>query len=81
MSEENCETVKILFKAIRNKRRGMLKSGVVLHDNARPHTAPLLEHFNWELSDHTSYSPDLAPKRLPRVYLPEELVGITALQQ
>jgi hypothetical protein len=31
------------------------------HDNARQHTAAhiraLLEHFNWELSDH----PDLAP--------------------
>jgi transposase len=38
---------------------------VLLHDNARPHTAAhirtLLEHFNWELSDHPPYSPDLAP--------------------
>jgi hypothetical protein len=46
----------------------MLTSGVVLlHDNARPHTStaartpPLLEHFNWELFDHSPYSPDLAP--------------------
>jgi histone-lysine N-methyltransferase SETMAR len=43
----------------------MLISGVVLlHDNARPHTAAgtraLLEHFSWELFDHLSYSPDLA---------------------
>jgi hypothetical protein len=41
----------------KKKRRGMLKFGVVLlHDNALPHTAArtraLLEHFNWELSDH-----------------------------
>jgi transposase len=44
----------------------MLTSVVVLlHDNARPHTAArtraLLEHFDWELFDHTPYSPDLAP--------------------
>jgi transposase len=44
----------------------MLISGVVLlHDNARPHTAAriraLLQHFNWELSDHPPYSHDLAP--------------------
>jgi hypothetical protein len=39
-------------------------SVVLLHDNARPHTVArtraLLEHFNWELFDHHSYSPDLA---------------------
>jgi histone-lysine N-methyltransferase SETMAR len=37
---------------------------VLLHDNARPHTAArtraLLGHFNWELFDHFPYSPDLA---------------------
>jgi hypothetical protein len=34
------ETLKILRRAIQNKRRGMLTSGVVhLQDNARPHTA------------------------------------------
>jgi transposase len=45
----------------------MLTSGaVILHDNARQHTAAriraLLEHFNWELFDHTPYIPDLAPR-------------------
>jgi histone-lysine N-methyltransferase SETMAR len=39
-------------------------SAVLLHDNARPHTAAhtraLLEHFNWELFDQPSYSSDLA---------------------
>jgi hypothetical protein len=44
----------------------MLTSGVVLlHGNARPvtaaHTGALLELFNWEVFDHFSYSPDLAP--------------------
>jgi transposase len=46
--------------------RGMLTHGIViLHDNARLHTAvrtrTLLEHFNWELFYHPPYSPDLAP--------------------
>jgi hypothetical protein len=41
----------------------------------------LLEHFNWELFAHPPYSPDLAPSDKPPVYLPEELDGITALQQ
>jgi hypothetical protein len=61
-----CETLKELIWAIKKKRRGMMTSGVVLlHNNTRPHTAAcvraLLEHFNWELSDHPHYSPDLAP--------------------
>jgi hypothetical protein len=43
----------------------MLTKGVILHDNARPHTAArtnaLIKLFNWEISDHPSYIPDLAP--------------------
>jgi len=39
--------------------------GFVFYDNARPHTAnrtrELLDHFGWEVFDHPSYSPDLAP--------------------
>ncbi|KAJ4450865.1 hypothetical protein ANN_02297 [Periplaneta americana] len=38
---------------------------VLLHDNARPHTArctaAVLTEFGWELFDHSPYSPDLAP--------------------
>jgi hypothetical protein len=58
-SEVYCGTLKILCRAIQNKRRGMLTSGVeLLHDNARPRmstatpTRALLKHFNWELFDH-----------------------------
>jgi DNA-binding helix-hairpin-helix protein with protein kinase domain len=59
----------------------MLTSGVMfLYDNACPHTTActeaLLEHFNWELFD----CPACIPEQLSPVYLPEELVGITALQ-
>jgi len=44
----------------------MLRKGIVLlHDNARPHTAAhtyaLITLFNWEIFDHPPYSPDLAP--------------------
>jgi hypothetical protein len=39
---------------------------VLLRDSARPHAATrhtrtLLEHLNWELSDHRPYSPDIIP--------------------
>lgn len=61
-----CETLKKLRRAIQNKRRGMLSRGIVLlHDNARPHTAKrtqdLIASFGWEQLDHPPYSPDLAP--------------------
>jgi histone-lysine N-methyltransferase SETMAR len=48
------------------ERRGMHTKGVVLlHDNARPHTAArtnaLIKLFNWDIFDHPSYIPDLVP--------------------
>jgi histone-lysine N-methyltransferase SETMAR len=44
----------------------MLTKGVVLlHNNARPHTAActaaLIKVFNWEIFDHPRHSLDLAP--------------------
>jgi transposase len=47
-------------------RRGMLTKGIVLlHYNARLHTAAytnaLIKLFNWEIFDHPPYSPDLVP--------------------
>jgi len=43
----------------------MLTKGVVLlHDNARPHTAArtnaLMKLFNWDIFDPNLYSPDMA---------------------
>ncbi|KAJ4436137.1 hypothetical protein ANN_18764 [Periplaneta americana] len=65
-ADRYCETLRKLRCAIQNKRRGMLTAGVVLlHDNARPHTAwrtaAVLTEFGWVLFDHPPYSPDLAP--------------------
>ena len=50
--------------AIKSKRPGMLTDGIILlHDNARPHTASLVrdkfQRFVWETLEHPSYSPDL----------------------
>ncbi|KAJ4447820.1 hypothetical protein ANN_09828 [Periplaneta americana] len=65
-ADRYCETLRKLRLAIQNKRRGMLTAGVVLlHDNARPHTArrtaAVLTEFGWELFHHLPYSPDLVP--------------------
>ncbi|GBL95933.1 hypothetical protein AVEN_227157-1 [Araneus ventricosus] len=54
----------VFCQTLRRLRRTILTSGVVLiHDNARPHSAVvtqrLLEQFKWDVSDHP-YSPDLA---------------------
>ncbi|GFT37733.1 histone-lysine N-methyltransferase SETMAR [Trichonephila clavipes] len=55
-----------LRRAIQNKRRGLLTSGVLLlHGNAIPHSAintqNLIRSFGWEQIDHPPYSPDWAP--------------------
>ncbi|PNF23181.1 hypothetical protein B7P43_G02737 [Cryptotermes secundus] len=54
----------VLHKQI--KRRGLLSKGVVLlHDNARPHTAAhtaeTLQKLKFDVMAHPPYSPDLAP--------------------
>ncbi|KAJ4433038.1 hypothetical protein ANN_15295 [Periplaneta americana] len=66
-ADRYCETLRKLRRAIQNKRHGMLTEGVVLlHDNARPHTArrtaTVLTEFGWELFDQPPYSPDLGPR-------------------
>lgn len=55
-----------LKPAIRTKRRGLLSSGVLLlHDNARPHTAihtrQTLVKLGFTVLEHPAYSPNLAP--------------------
>ncbi|GFO48549.1 histone-lysine N-methyltransferase SETMAR [Plakobranchus ocellatus] len=60
-----CSTLDRLKKAIRRKRPGLLRRGVVLqHDNATPHSANLtqqwLQRYGWEIVPHPAHSPDLA---------------------
>ena len=55
-----------LKPAIRSKRRGLLiKRVLLLHDNARPHTAAhtvdTLRALKFEVMKHPPNSPDLAP--------------------
>ncbi|GFN93129.1 superoxide dismutase [Cu-Zn] [Plakobranchus ocellatus] len=61
-----CSTLDRLKEAIRRKRPGLLRKGVVLqHDNATPHSANLtqqwLQRYGWEILPHPAHSPDLAP--------------------
>jgi [histone H3]-lysine36 N-dimethyltransferase SETMAR len=61
-----CSLLERLKAAIKNKRPGLLTRGVLLlHDNARPHTARLtleaINNLGFELLPHPPYSPDLAP--------------------
>jgi hypothetical protein len=79
MSEVYCKILKKLCSVIQTRGHGMLTSGVVvLHDNVHlhiaAHTGALLEHFNWELFDHPSYSPDLPLNDYPP---PPGLPGLT----
>ena len=55
-----------LQPAVRRKRPGLLKKGVILqHDNAPPHrarqTVEKIEEMSWELLQHPPYSQDLVP--------------------
>ena len=55
-------------------RKGKISRGIVLlHDNARPHTARqthalLREQFHWDIFVHPPYSSDLAPTDFFRVF-------------
>jgi hypothetical protein len=67
MSEVYYEMLNKPRRSIQNKQRRMITKGVVLlHYNNRPHsmarTNALIKLFNWEIFDHTPYSPDLAPR-------------------
>jgi hypothetical protein len=50
-----------MLTAIHKKRPGKLSKGIILLlDDARPHMANMTA-LNWEILNHSPYSPDLAP--------------------
>lgn len=61
-----CELLNEVRAAYRRKRRDQpIREVILLHDNARPHTAALtvskLREMHWTQLDHPPYSPDLSP--------------------
>lgn len=61
-----CQLLDSAKAAYRNKRRNQsVRDVILLHDNARPHTAALtqekLNQLHWETLEHPPYSPDLSP--------------------
>lgn len=64
-SERYIQTLMKLKNDISNKRRTGQKPNIVLHDNARPHTAAktleAMAKLGFETLEHPPYSPDLAP--------------------
>jgi len=64
-SASYCAILTKLCAAIHRKQPGLLtKEMLLLHDNARPHSAnqttAMLRSFKWEVFQHPPYSPDLA---------------------
>ncbi|GFW61304.1 histone-lysine N-methyltransferase SETMAR [Trichonephila clavipes] len=62
----NCDTLSKLNEAIRKRRPGLLRSGVMLvDDNARPHSATATQNhivtLGWKCRHHPPYNPNLAP--------------------
>lgn len=57
-------SLKTLNEKLRTQRPNKKKI-ILLHDNARPHTAKkikkLISDLKWELLEHPPYSPDLSP--------------------
>lgn len=65
-SEYYCQLLNQAKLAYRQKRRRFpIRDVILLHDNARPHTANLtretLEEIHWTTLEHPPYSPDLSP--------------------
>lgn len=62
-----CQQLDRLMCALVSKRPALVnrKGVILLHDNARPHTAlatqKKIKEFGWEVIDHPPYSPDIAP--------------------
>lgn len=63
-ADRYCHTWQKLRHAIQNKRRGIRRKRVHLHQgNARPHTVNVtIDRFGWDIVTHPPYGPDIAPR-------------------
>jgi histone-lysine N-methyltransferase SETMAR len=64
-AERYCQQLCRLEEAIQQKRPGRRHGDILLHDNARRHTANMttmaIQELGWEILPNIPYSPDLAP--------------------
>lgn len=66
-AEVYCEQLERVQDALRRRRPALVnrKGVILLHDNARPHTAKKtrekIRELEWEVLPHPPYSPDMAP--------------------
>jgi len=66
-AELYCQQIKRLNEKLKTKRPSLVnrKGVILLHDNARPHSAKMtrekITDLNYEVLKHPLYSPDLAP--------------------
>ena len=79
-----CETLKKLRHAIQNKRRGMLSATILLlHDNARPHSAAqtqdLITSSRWKQMNHPPVQPWFGAKWFSPLLTPKDVPGRQAI--
>jgi [histone H3]-lysine36 N-dimethyltransferase SETMAR len=66
-AEVYCSELEEVNTILRDKKPGLInqRGPILLHDNARPHTAQMtlqkLNDFGFEILPHPPYSPDLSP--------------------
>ena len=75
-----CQLLDEVKLAYRRKRRDMLvRSAILLRDNARSHTAALkrekLDEIHWKTLEHPPYSPDPSPRDYHMFGLLKEELG------
>ncbi|GFU10160.1 histone-lysine N-methyltransferase SETMAR [Trichonephila clavipes] len=65
-------------RGVRDKRRNLGDSAIILHDNARPHKSEclrqLLQRCGWEELDHPPYSPYISPCNFDLIPKIKELI-------
>jgi hypothetical protein len=73
---DSCLLCKDVHQVIQKKKLGKLSKIILLHDDVCPHMANLTKAtvatMSWEIVNHLSYCPDLAPCVGPMMHLGQE---------